>query len=209
MTRSDRVESQAIGSYLRLQRGLRAISVEELANLTRIPVRSIERLEAGCFDGQVDGFSKGFVRTVAESLGLDAEDTLARMLSEPEPEDRRLVNLKRRLSALFLGLGTVALLGVLLFVVQHLSTRQARTAAQAREEIVVLEHLDAAEVLAVRALHLSAVRKCGLRGSEQPPLEWVVGTDTSAQSLEHARIADEILVVVGTCIPCRRRLRPL
>lgn len=136
MTRSDRVESQAIGSYLRLQRELRAISVEELANLTRIPVRSIERLEAGYFDGQVDGFAKGFVRTVAESLGLDAEDTLARMLSEPEPEDRRLFHLKRRLSALFLGLSALALLGVLLFVVQHMSTRQARTAAQAREEII-------------------------------------------------------------------------
>ena len=109
MSGSDRVESQAIGSYLRWQRELREISVEELAELTRVPLRSIERLEAGAFDGQVDGFVKGFVRTVAESLGLDAEDTLSRMLSEPEPEDRRLINLKRRTLRAVVGLAAVSL----------------------------------------------------------------------------------------------------
>ena len=68
MTQTDRLQSQAIGSYLKHQRQLRQISVEELARLIRVPVRSLERLEAGSFDGQVDGFVKGFVRTVADSL---------------------------------------------------------------------------------------------------------------------------------------------
>ncbi|MCS5636930.1 MAG: helix-turn-helix domain-containing protein [Myxococcota bacterium] len=136
MRGSDRVESQAIGSYLRWQRELREISVEELADLTRVPVRSIERLEAGAFDDQVDGFVKGFVRTVAESLGLDAEDTLSRMLSEPEPEDRRLINLKRRTLRALVGLAAVSLVGILIFVIQELSTREARTSAEAREQII-------------------------------------------------------------------------
>jgi len=78
-------ETHPIGEYLRRQRILRGMSAEELADLTRIPIRSLERLESGQFDGQTDGFVRGFVRTVAGALGLDANDTLARMLEEPEP----------------------------------------------------------------------------------------------------------------------------
>ncbi len=136
MTGSDRVESQAIGSYLRWQRELREISVEELAELTRVPKRSIERLEAGVFDDQVDGFVKGFVRTIAGSLGLDADDTLARMLSEPEVEDRKLFQLKHRLSGVVLGLAALSLVALLVFVIQQLSTRQARTSAEISGEVI-------------------------------------------------------------------------
>ena len=53
--------------------------------MTRIPLRSLERLEAGGFDGETDGFARGFVRTVAEALGLDVEDAISRMLHEPAP----------------------------------------------------------------------------------------------------------------------------
>ena len=76
-------EASPIGEYLRRQRLLRGITAEELAQLTRIPLRSIERLESGQFDGQSDGFVRGFVRTVADALGLDVEDTVSRMLEEP------------------------------------------------------------------------------------------------------------------------------
>ncbi len=72
-----------IGEYLRRQRMLRGVTAEELARLTRIPLRSIERLESGQFDGQSDGFARGFVRTVADALGLDVEDAVSRMLEEP------------------------------------------------------------------------------------------------------------------------------
>ena len=76
-------ESRPIGEYLRRQRVLREITIEELCTLTRIPLRSLERLERGEFDGETDGFVRGFVRTVALALGLDAEDTISRMLQEP------------------------------------------------------------------------------------------------------------------------------
>jgi len=75
--------SSSIGDYLKRQRQLRGISVEDLAATTRIPLRSLERLEAGYFDGISDGFVRGFVRTVALALGLDADQTVARMLDEP------------------------------------------------------------------------------------------------------------------------------
>ena len=61
------------------------MSTEELASITRIPLRSLERLENGVFDGETDGFVRGFVRTVATALGLDADDAIARMLREPVP----------------------------------------------------------------------------------------------------------------------------
>ncbi|MEZ4218824.1 MAG: helix-turn-helix domain-containing protein [Myxococcota bacterium] len=73
----------SIGSYLQQQRRLRGISLEDLSLRTRIPLRSLERLEAGAFDGDPDGFVRGFVRTVADGLGLDADATLLRMLREP------------------------------------------------------------------------------------------------------------------------------
>jgi hypothetical protein len=76
-------EEPHIGSYLAGQRKLRGISRQELAELTRIPIRSLERLETGHFDGIDDGFVRGFVRTVSAALGLDPEDALTRMIPEP------------------------------------------------------------------------------------------------------------------------------
>jgi hypothetical protein len=74
----------SIGAYLASQRRLRGISIGELAELTKIPSRSIERMEAGAFDGNPDGFVRGFVRTVAVALGLDPEEAVMRMLGEPD-----------------------------------------------------------------------------------------------------------------------------
>lgn len=77
------VATSSIGEYLKRQRLLRGVTIEDLAATTRIPLRSLERLEAGYFDGVTDGFVRGFVRTVALALGLDADQTVARMLDEP------------------------------------------------------------------------------------------------------------------------------
>jgi cytoskeletal protein RodZ len=76
----------SVGRYLAAQRRLRNISLYELATLTKIPRRSLERLEAGFFDDMTDGFARGFVRTVAGALGLDSEDAVMRLMREP-PED--------------------------------------------------------------------------------------------------------------------------
>ncbi len=73
----------SIGAYLARERRLRGIAISELAELTKIPLRSIERMEAGAFDGNPDGFVRGFVRTIAVALGLDPEEAIMRMLGEP------------------------------------------------------------------------------------------------------------------------------
>jgi hypothetical protein len=78
----------SIGAYLRSQRLLRGIGLGELSAATRIPRRSLERLEAGGFDDQPDGFARGFVRAVATALGLDPDEAVSRMLTEVEvPEE--------------------------------------------------------------------------------------------------------------------------
>jgi cytoskeletal protein RodZ len=75
-----------IGRYLARQRRLRGISLAELSERTKIPLRSLERLESGAFDAAPDGFARGFVRTVAAALGLDVDDAVMRLLQEP-PDD--------------------------------------------------------------------------------------------------------------------------
>jgi len=74
--------AEAIGAYLARQRELRGITLEELSSATRIPLRSLQRLEKGAFDREPDGFARGFVRTVAIALGLPPDETVARMLPE-------------------------------------------------------------------------------------------------------------------------------
>lgn len=110
-----REREASIGAYLAGQRRLRGISVAELAELTKIPIRSIERMEAGAFDGNPDGFVRGFVRAIALALGLDPEEAVMRMLGEPtDPStapkapilllDRRILVISALLAAI-LGFG--------------------------------------------------------------------------------------------------------
>jgi cytoskeletal protein RodZ len=102
------VGAQSVGQYLASQRRLRRISLEELSERTRIPRRNLERLESGALDADADGFTRGFVRTVAEALGLDAQEAVMRLVGEPHADERRALAAARsaalwRLAALVLG----------------------------------------------------------------------------------------------------------
>jgi len=78
----------SIGRYLSRERELRDISLDELSEITRLPKRSLERLEAGAYDDAADGFARGFVRTVSQALGLRPHEALAQMLPEASATDR-------------------------------------------------------------------------------------------------------------------------
>jgi cytoskeletal protein RodZ len=69
--------THTIGHFLKTERELRHVSLEELAQTTRIPIRSLLHIEADELErlpGEV--FVRGFVRAYARALGLDADDVL-------------------------------------------------------------------------------------------------------------------------------------
>jgi cytoskeletal protein RodZ len=69
----------SIGAYLRRERELRHVSLEELVQLTRVPLKMLQRIEEDRFDelpGEV--FARGFLRSYARALGLDCEEVLSR-----------------------------------------------------------------------------------------------------------------------------------
>jgi len=70
--------AQSLGAYLRHERELRGMSVEEIARATRIPNASIERIESDRFDdlpGEV--FVRGFLRSYAKALGISPDEIVA------------------------------------------------------------------------------------------------------------------------------------
>jgi len=107
----------SVGAYLAAQRRLRGISLDELAARTVIPRRNLERLEAGAFEGAPDGFTRGFVRTVAEALGLDPDEAVMRLMQEPAADAIEGVGVRRaRLALVCAGLAAATLLALLLLV---------------------------------------------------------------------------------------------
>ena len=79
--------SEALGTYLRQERELRQISLEEIAQTTRIPLRMLQHLEDDDHDslpGEV--FTRGFLKSYARSVGLDAEDVLLRYGQRSAPD---------------------------------------------------------------------------------------------------------------------------
>lgn len=66
------------GDKLRRERELRGISLDEIAEATKIGTRSLRALEEEKFDLLPGGiFNKGFVRAYAKFLGLDEEQAVA------------------------------------------------------------------------------------------------------------------------------------
>ena len=152
----------SIGRYLAAQRRLRGFSLEELAWLTKIPLRSLERLEAGAFDRSSDGFARGFVRTVAGALGLDPDETVNRLLSEPLVSDDEVA--PQHLAMLRWGLvaGAALLVIALVLGVRTLTARRAETAAEETTPVVYRHD-------AVRALAEASEPADGLARAEPGP----------------------------------------
>ncbi len=62
------------GETLRREREMRGVSLEEVANATRISTRNLEALENERWEQLPGGvFNRGFVRSIARFLGLDEE----------------------------------------------------------------------------------------------------------------------------------------
>jgi cytoskeleton protein RodZ len=70
--------AQEFGEELRRERELRDVSRGQLSAATKVSMRHIEALESGRYDRLPAGvFSRGFVKVIAQHLGLDAERAVA------------------------------------------------------------------------------------------------------------------------------------
>jgi cytoskeletal protein RodZ len=70
---------ETVGQHLRERRIEKRLSVEEISRSTRVPMASVERIEADQFDelpGEV--FVRGFLKSYARAVDLPADDVLAR-----------------------------------------------------------------------------------------------------------------------------------
>jgi cytoskeletal protein RodZ len=69
----------SVGEHLKQLRESKRMSIAEVSRATRVPVTSVERIEANRFDelpGEV--FVRGFLRAYARALEIPADDVLAR-----------------------------------------------------------------------------------------------------------------------------------
>ena len=65
------------GSYLKQERELRGVPLEEISSTTKIHIRFLQALEDNRFDelpGEV--FIKGYIRSYAKTIGSDVEEML-------------------------------------------------------------------------------------------------------------------------------------
>ena len=65
------------GSYLKHERELRGVPLEEISEATKIHIRFLKALEENSFDelpGEV--FIKGYIRSYAKIIGSDVEELL-------------------------------------------------------------------------------------------------------------------------------------
>lgn len=77
-----------VGSYLRKEREQRRISVAELAQTTRIPVRVLEQLENDELDDlPADVFVRGHIRACCRALGVSPEEAFAHYGKERVEEE--------------------------------------------------------------------------------------------------------------------------
>ena len=66
------------GDKLRREREMRGVTLDEIAEATKIGTRSLRALEEERFDQLPGGiFNKGFVRSYARFLGLDEEQAVS------------------------------------------------------------------------------------------------------------------------------------
>src|SRR5215470_16996263 len=79
-TRSDPVDARtSLALWLRAGRAHRGMSLDDVAKVTKIQPRILERLEAGKLDGlPAEVFVRGFVRSFARCVGLDEREALRR-----------------------------------------------------------------------------------------------------------------------------------
>ena len=121
----DMVEN--FGSYLKHEREMRGVPLEEISGATKIHIRFLEALEENKFDelpGEV--FVKGYIRSYANTIGSDFEEILniyeesvGYKLTEPifKPDPKPKISAEKFLGFGLTGLFLIALIFLINFII--------------------------------------------------------------------------------------------
>jgi len=122
-----------IGAMLKKSREQKRMSVTEVSRVTRIPVTTLDALEADRFDdlpGEV--FVRGFLKSYAQAVGLAPSEVLARYTSS------RNVTVVTPLPALVLPVATVVPTGALVTASAPVALRRVTSCTAPVPETVTL-----------------------------------------------------------------------
>lgn len=105
--------NESFGASLKRERELRGITLQEIAEATRIRPQYLKAIESNHFEA-LPGFTflKGYVRAYAQHVGLNPQEVLIRLdafVAEGESEKKAPRASKRTLARLIAGLLLVAL----------------------------------------------------------------------------------------------------
>ncbi len=130
--RREALSLEAIGAEIRSARQARSLTLGGLGRLTRIPASAIERIETGRIEdlpGEV--YVRGFLKSIARELGLDAAALAARFgptgpsSVPPAPESMRFVEEQEHRRTRRWGIALAVLIVVLLAAVLYSIVRGA------------------------------------------------------------------------------------
>jgi len=90
--RKENMFKESLGEYLRQERELRQISLEEVAEGTKIAIYRLRAMEADRWEElPAEVFKKGFIKSYAEFIGLVPEDVILRY-QEMQSADEKSVD---------------------------------------------------------------------------------------------------------------------
>jgi len=121
VTRSDEPQLTGFGEYLRREREMRGVTLEEISAATRISIRFLEAIESEELSKLPGGiFTRSFVRTYARYLGLDEERVLTDCQlagkQKPEVDIRRITANRARQDGAVLRTRVIGLLAAAVFL---------------------------------------------------------------------------------------------
>ncbi len=86
----------SVGVFLKRERELREITLEEVAKGTNISRNGLKAIEEDRFDDlPAEVFVRGFIRSYAEFIGIDPEDAILRLESTMGPGNREMNKVHR------------------------------------------------------------------------------------------------------------------
>ena len=90
---------ESVGEFLKRERELRQITLQEVAEGTKISIRRLRSIEADQFDDlPAEVFVRGFIKSYAEYIGIEPSDAILR-LEENMPQEELDIKGVRKLSS--------------------------------------------------------------------------------------------------------------